>query len=123
MGLTFSHADAYFSFSTFHEFRRRLAQMAGIKLDEMQGYTNPPEAGKPWSEVNDPIVHLLDHSDADGEISPAQCEQLGPRLLELLDRWDDENDDAYPYFQIHGRKLAGGMEMCVAMNHSLQFLG
>jgi len=123
MGLRFSHADAYFSFTTFHEFRRRLAQLAGINLEEMQGYTDPPEAGKPWSEVDDPIVYLLDHSDCDGEISPEECEELAPRLRELLDKWSDESDDGYAYFQVNGRQLADGLAICPAMNHSLQFYG
>jgi|SRR5262249_6983240 len=122
MGLEFNHTDAYFSYSTFHEFRQRLAQLAGINLNEMQGYSDPPDAGKPWSDVDDPIVALLYHSDCDGEISPADCERLAPRLLQLLDAWQEsDDDDLYAYAQLHGRKLVRGMETCVAFNHSLQF--
>lgn len=121
MGLEFSHTDAYFSFRTFHMFRQRIARMAGINLDEMEGYSDP---GKPWSDVDDPLVPLLHRSDCDGEISPADCERLAPRLLQLLDAWQESDGDAlYAYAQLNGRKLVRGMENCIAMDHSLQFYG
>jgi hypothetical protein len=121
MGLDFSHTDAHFSYYGFHEFRRRLALLIGVNLDEMKGFTDPPEAGKPWSAIDDPIVHLLDHSDCNGEIDREQCEEVARRLRQLLDEWQDEDDEAYAYYQLHGRKLVQGLEIASAFGHSLHF--
>jgi len=38
MGLNFSHTDMHWSYSCFHEFRRKLAAEIGIDLDDMDGF-------------------------------------------------------------------------------------
>ena len=49
----------HWSYSCFHEFRRKLAAEIGIDLDDMDGF----EGTLSWDDLKDDIVPLLDHSD------------------------------------------------------------
>ena len=90
MGLDFINGDdAHWSYSGFNSFRRRLAKEIGIDLDEMQGFghLNGKPGWRSWDEVDDPIKPFLMHSDCDGEMSPEECLQVGPRLREIVSSW------------------------------------
>ncbi len=38
MGLDFTHCEAHWSYSDFHDFRKRLAASIGMNLDDMEGF-------------------------------------------------------------------------------------
>ena len=114
MGIDFSHCDAYWAYSGFHRFRVRLAKEVGIDLNEMRGFGG---AQLKWANPkDDPIIHLLDHSDCDGHLSPGRCKKIAPRLRELVAKWDDED-----YDKIQALKLATGMEEAAKGRRNLRF--
>jgi hypothetical protein len=115
MGLDFmigrdvKDCEAHWSYSGFHEFRIRLANAAGMVLFSTHG-----------QEVTDPIEHLLNHSDCEGDLSPKQCRECAPRLRELLEKFNKE-DWAEGYDYDSGIALAEGMEFCAENNETLIF--
>jgi len=80
---------AGWGYGSFAEFRRRLALQVGIELDRMEGFGGT----RPWSEVEDPIRLLLNHSDCDGELNAEACAIIEPRLRELVSSWEDGDFD------------------------------
>ncbi|MNS40516.1 hypothetical protein D3C72_728320 [compost metagenome] len=70
-----------------------------------------------WSAVKDDIVPLLNHSDCDGELTPDECRKVGPRLIELVSQWDDDDRD-----KINALLLYEGMKEAAERNESLEFL-
>jgi len=116
MGLSFSHGTAQWAYSGFNRFRERLARQMGFDLNEMQGFTEPPEAGKTWDHIKDPIKYLLYHSDCDGTLTARQCALIAPRLIELTKYWDDNDID-----KIRARQLAAGMKKAASKKQKLEF--
>lgn len=116
MGLSFSHGSAQWAYSGFNRFRERLAQQIGLDLNEMQGYTEPPEAGKSWDKIKDPIKYLLNHEDCEGTLTPRQCALIAPRLIELTQYWDDKDFD-----KIRARQLSVGMKQAASKKQKLEF--
>lgn len=116
MGLDFDGSDAHWSYSGFHYFRKCLAADIGIKLEEMQGFGG----SKSWDEVNDPIKILLYHSDCDGELAAEECEQIYPRLLEIVEKWEDDDEDMSDNKE-QGILLAKGMKKCAEKGKPLIF--
>ena len=119
MGLDFSHCDASWSYSGFNNFRRRLAKEIGVDIDEMEGFNGD----RPWSEVDDDIVHLLDHSDCDGDLSPNQCVIVAIRLEELVKSWPDDINvrTRLSYYRTQAQLLAEGMRRAAAAAEPLEF--
>lgn len=116
MGLDFSHGEAHWAYSGFNRFRERLGEIIGIDLRKMQGFTEPPEAGISWDTVNDPIKDLLNHSDCDDELTPAQCAVIAPRLKEMVKDWEDTD-----YDKQQALELVQGMEDAIAGQENLEF--
>ena len=75
-----------FSYSGFDRFRNKLARAAGVLRGRMEGFGG----SKAWADVDDPLVPLFDHSDCEGEVSPADCARMAPRLRELAAELDEE---------------------------------
>ncbi|EGO63586.1 hypothetical protein [Acetonema longum] len=112
MGLDFSHCQAHWGYISFNRFRTKLAAEIGMNLDAMQGFNGD----KPFSDYNDPIIPLLDHSDCDGELTLEECRQVAPRLRELISKWPDDDRDKQ-----EALNLADGMERAAQNDESLQF--
>ena len=112
MGLDFSHGNAHFTYSGFGRFRKRLAREIGIDLDEMDGFGGE----KRWDGIQDPIVHLLNHSDCEGCLPPDVCEVVAKRLRELASVFADED-----WMKSAGMDLAKSMEEAAAQGCCLQF--
>ena len=82
MGLDTSHGCWHGAYSEFHRWRKQLASQIGINLDDMQGFGG---SGKPWPSADqEPLVHLLNHSDCDGVIAHEHCLAIADRLTALL---------------------------------------
>jgi hypothetical protein len=71
-------------YSGFHRFRVLLAAEDGIDLESMAGFA---KAGLPWAEASTTLAPLLNHSDCDGELTPAECSAILPRLKEIRLTW------------------------------------
>lgn len=112
MGINFSHGKATWSYTGFGSFRARLAETTDIKLEDMRGFGGEQE----WSTIKDPITILLNHSDCDGELLPAECQALVPRLLEIIESWPADD-----YDKIHGLNLAEGMTLARRKNEPFYF--
>lgn len=112
MGIDFSHGDATWAYSGFNRARTRLAAVIGLNLDNMVGFGGNQE----WPDANvNPLVHLLDHSDCDGELTVQQCKSVAPALRKAVASWPDDYDK-----QMFIR-LAEGMEEAATANEPLQF--
>ncbi|MCO7175469.1 hypothetical protein ACFP7A_06370 [Sporolactobacillus kofuensis] len=111
IGLNFSHCDAYWTYGLFHVFRRMLAAEIGMDLNQMAGFSGTI----PFSDFNDQILPLLDHSDCDGSLSVEECRRVAPRLYELTAHWPEVN------FKQEIRSLIGGMERAERENQPLYF--
>ncbi|WP_406698013.1 hypothetical protein V5E97_04065 [Singulisphaera sp. Ch08] len=80
MGVDFSHGDAHFGHGSFHSFRRTLATMVCVRLDDMRHFGGHT----PWETVADPIAPLLWRNDAGGELTPEEARGAAARLEELM---------------------------------------
>jgi len=112
MGLNFSHCEARWSYSGFNRFRDRLANELGFSIYEMRGFGGT----RIFSEINDDIIPLLDHSDCDGSLTPDECAKVAPRLRELVKGWSDED-----YDKVKALDLAEGMELAASHGEELEF--
>ena len=115
MGLDFSHCDARWSYSGFMRFRRRLAALIGLDLDQMYGFGGE----RSWALIVDPIAGLLNHSDCEGILTPAQCREIAPRLRVLAAAL---GDDDFGYDRDQALVLAAGMERAADEGENLEFL-
>lgn len=116
MGIDFSHSVARWSYSGFNRARERLAETIGIKLNEMLGFEE--SGGKPWpSAEKQPLIHLLNHSDCDGELTPEQCRVVAPALREAVAQWPEDDWDRAQFLE-----LAEGMEAAAAEDEPLRFI-
>jgi hypothetical protein len=90
---------AQWSYGGFHRFRTLLAAEDAIDLENMAGFTgtldfsgDPPPPGIPWDAVTTTLAPLLSHSDCDGELTPAECSAILPRLKEIRLKWGEADD-------------------------------
>ncbi len=81
MGLDTSHNCWHGAYSAFHRWRIGVARCIGIDLEQMAGFEN---GAMSWSQVIDPLKHLLYHSDCDGELEPEVCGPIADRLEAIL---------------------------------------
>ncbi len=102
MGIDFNNNNAHWSYIGFNEFRARLAEEIGIgDLRSMVGFGGT----RSWRNIKDPLKPLMNHSDCDGILTRRQCNQVYPRLLEIVCRWD-KND----YDRLEAEELIKGMK-------------
>lgn len=112
MGLDFSHCSASWAYSSFDEFRKRLAKAAGIRLRSMKGYGGK----RPWSEIFDPIAILLNHPDCEGHIPPQCCAALARRLQEIVSDWPANDFD-----RMNANELVQGLQQAAMLHQPLVF--
>ncbi|MFE9432887.1 hypothetical protein [Streptomyces sp. NPDC006640] len=123
MGVGFSHTAAQWAYIGFGQFRRALALFEGIDLDAMVGFGG----ARDWSTVHTDLAPLLDHSDCDGELTPAQCRQVAPRLRQVIDElWPADRavwaiDPGAHLNRTNGLALADGMDAAAETGEPLQF--
>lgn len=113
MGIDFSHGGAQWSYGGFARFRKTIATHEGIDLAKMQGFGG----SRHWDSVATPLRPLLDHSDCDGELSPAECREVAPALRRIVEAiWAEDTYDRHS-----GLALAAGMEQAAAADEPLEF--
>lgn len=81
--------DISWSHYGFNLFRQWLAQTEGLALAEMVGFAG----NRPWSSVTTTLAPLLDHPDDDGDLTPAQCAAMLPRLEAIISERSKAADD------------------------------
>lgn len=116
MGLDTSHDCGHFSYSGFHAFRQWLARRVGINLDEMQGFGGQTS----WPDKDDePLVILLNHSDAEGEIAVEDLRPLAKRLR-VLDGSLNMSEPA-DWRVVAARRFADGLERAADVGEPVEF--
>nr|WP_033274308.1 hypothetical protein [Actinospica acidiphila] len=110
--------DVEWTYSGFVSFRGWLARIEGFTLDDMDGFGGE----RPWSSVHTTLAPLLDHPDDHGELTPAQCAAILPRLEEVHDDHvaDDSDPDVRQHVEDVGR-LITVLRICVAKDAELCF--
>ncbi|MFE1444387.1 hypothetical protein [Streptomyces sp. NPDC058739] len=115
-----SSPDVSWSYGGFAVFRARLAQAEGFTLSEMWGFGGE----RPWSDVSTTLKPLLDRpDDGGGELSPAECAAILPRLDAIANQWQKQVDD--PLLQQHtddARQLTVVLRLCIERDVELRFL-
>ncbi|MEU2062373.1 hypothetical protein [Streptomyces sp. NPDC013455] len=81
--------DVSWSYTGFNMFRKWLAQVEGLSLAEMDGFGGDRQ----WSSVSTTLAPLLSHPDDEGDLTPAQCAAMLPRLEEILDQHEPDDSD------------------------------
>lgn len=123
MGIDFTHTQAHWSYVGFSRFRQALALHEGFELDDMKGFGGDRD----WSTVDTALKPLLDHSDCDGDMAPADCASVAPRLREAIDfLWPAETStwEQNPGASLNrqnGLLLADGMEAAAAADEHFEF--
>ena len=113
MGLDFTHCEAHWSYSDFHDFRRKLAACIGMNLDDMEGFGGEIS----FKNYQDDIIPLLELSDSDSYLSPKICQTVAARLRQLIRHWLDDDLD-----KMNALYLAEGMELAHEQNEVLGFI-
>lgn len=166
MGLGLSvngESVAHWSYSGFNEFRTKVAAAIGINLRKMQGFSDVDRSllekswesyrqaieedtkkeKISWDTVDDPIKHLLHHSDCEGEIAAEYCGVIADRLEEIIKDWPTKivlhpdpfwqdrsfwRDCGYPaemvlddYDYTQANSLIAGLRKAVELNVPLEF--
>lgn len=107
MGLDLFQNDTHiarWSYSGFHEFRKRLAKAIGIDLDNMDGF-----GGKlGWDTCNSPLRDILDHPDCEGSL--VANPELGKALREAVAQWSDDEDTDEGYDKKQALELVAALE-------------
>ena len=114
MTIGFSHCQGYFTNNGFHEARMLLAASIGLELNSMQGFGGTVS----WpSAKTQPLVHLLNHADCEGSLSPAQCTAVAQALRAAVEPWPQEQSYRGLFLE-----MACGMERCAKNNEPFLFL-
>lgn len=111
MGVNFSYCMAHWTYSFFHDFRVKLANEVGIDLNQMEGFGGDHL----FSNYQDAIIPLLQHSDCQGELSAEECSRVAPRLREIVASWNGDPDQPEAWL------LAEGMERAAQLNKPFYF--
>jgi len=127
MGLDFPQCGAHWSYSGFNRFRRRIAEMLGLDWDTMvgKGMDRPckdsAEYKNMWARASEhPVYPLLNHSDCDGELGPAECRLVARGLQLLAPNWR-QDDPAEDHDRKQAKLLAAGCLAAAEANEPLEF--
>lgn len=87
--MDFTHCEAHWSCTNFHDFRCRLAACIGMNLDNMQGFGGDI----PFEDYSDDIIPLLEKPYFDIYLMPEVCQTVAVRLRQLIRNWPDDDMD------------------------------
>ena len=118
MGLDFSHCNAHFSYHGFGEFRDALVK--AIDPDKKQHLYDMYLDDTFRKYRDDPLFPLIDHSDNDGVLTPAELAKVIPRLEELLKKLDPESEH-FTFHREQGKEMLRGMRKAYRNNEDFKF--
>lgn len=90
MGVTISHGAWNGSCSAFNQMRRWVASQVGINLNEYAGYWDSTGT-KDLNTLDHDLQPLLNHSDCDGILTPAECRRIIKGIKEALSNASDKS--------------------------------
>lgn len=129
MGLDFSHSEASWSYSRFHQFRKRLFKETsnGLDLGKMEGFTrmfddNNDETPISFDEYNHDLRDFINHSDCEGELTPEQMKVIEPALRAQVSSWGEDGDLMSLHHQIKALQLCDGMIYAISKNENMRFI-
>ncbi|MEC0969378.1 hypothetical protein [Bacillus altitudinis] len=108
--MDFTHSEAHWSYTDFHDFRCKLAACIGMNLDDMEGFGGDI----PFENFTDDIIPLLNLSDSDSYLMPDVCKTVAVRLRQLIHNWPDDDID-----KKNALYLAEGMELAHQQNEPM----
>ncbi|MFJ6550661.1 hypothetical protein ACIQNT_00100 [Streptomyces luteogriseus] len=110
--------DVSWSYTGFSMFRRWLARVEGFALAEMDGFGGDRQ----WSSVSTTLAPLLNHPDHEGDLTPAQCAAMLPRLEEILNQREPDDSDPVLRRRIEDvSELITVLRVCVGKDVELLF--
>lgn len=114
MGLDTTHDCWHGPYSSFGDFRRALAEAAGMPpLYEMAGYKNGFRA---WDSIPPDVLHkLLNHSDCEDEIEANDCAPLADRMEELLPKIESD------YWREKAEDFIAGLRLAASKQEPVEF--
>lgn len=130
MGINFHvgdyKCDSDWSYTSFHEFRKKVARSIGIDLEEMDGFSKKhiQDSGyikigvKSWDSIKSPLKNFLSLCDSNGKIDSEKCNLIAPILKVILVLWEDDDFDIY---KKNGFSLIAAMEHCGQFKKDLFF--
>lgn len=100
------HSGVEMAYSQFNQMRAKLAKEIGMDLRKMEGFGGSEK----FSDWNDDIIPLLEHDDNEGSLSREQCEKIYPRILSLIENWEDcpEKERAFDFAMVLKQCAEGG---------------
>lgn len=142
MGLDCSHNAWHGSYSSFHQWRKKIAELAGLPpLDLMEGFylrknvsvINPtlgPQSNQFLTELDaqlpikwkclkyTPLIELLNHSDCDGQLFSERCGSIADELEKLLPKMEDES---LSWIRASTIQFIHGLRSAAAAGDNLEF--
>ena len=127
MGLDTTHDCWHGAYSSFSNWRRKLAKVAGLPpLDLMEGFYNSKSTLSTtdewgdlpikWASLKfDVLLFLLNHSDSEGHLQFAICGPLADRLEQLKPLVPD---DAW---QKKTQAFIDGLRLAASKNENVEF--
>uniref|UniRef100_A0AAU3I9B5 Uncharacterized protein n=1 Tax=Streptomyces sp. NBC_01393 TaxID=2903851 RepID=A0AAU3I9B5_9ACTN len=110
--------DVSWSHYGFNLFRQWLAQTEGFALPEMVGFGGK----RAWSSITTTLAPLLDRPDDDGDLAPAQCAAMLPRLKAIISEQPQPCDDPILQRRMDDtRRLIDVLKYCVDKDVPLDF--
>jgi hypothetical protein len=121
MGLRTTHDCWNGSYSSFDQWRNKLAAVAGIDLYQMKGFGGPIE----W-DSDDALSVLLSHSDCEGSIAVSDLLPLADRLDELMPRleeYDAQHPTGHQDYSVAwpARRFANGLRHAAWLGEPVEF--
>jgi hypothetical protein len=105
--------DVSWSYTGFSMFRKWLAWVEGFALAEMDGFGG----GRQWSSVSTTLAR-----DDEGDLTPAQCAAMLPRLEDILNQRESDDSDPVLRRRIEDlSELVTVLRVCVDKDVELLF--
>lgn len=127
MGLDTTHNAWHGPYSSFGDWRKKIAKLKGFNLTDMIGFGGDTE----WSieQISDPLYPLLNHSDCDGSLSPKECALIAHGLSEIIPianatmqpDWDSHQKEEHYYFIELVDQFREGCIKAFKANESIEF--
>ncbi len=121
MGLYISEGCWNDSWSSFAKWRKAIAKIINIDLEQMEGFGADP--GIPWSSLPpDPLHVLLNHPDYEGEIGVDDCRLILQRLKDIYPLLPLEAEHNVGSVRARTKKFIRELSRAVRNNKLIVFL-